>query len=100
MLLSYNLQHQDKCAADGGCPETQTTCLSESWRLFILAVQVDVNDSRRDLLHHVSDEVVLVAETVGVLLTWWGENTASAKCRTQTHTPEMSGRLPPHVSQQ
>lgn len=68
--------------------------MSDSRRLFILAVQVDVNDSRRDLLHHVSDEVVLVAETVGVQLTW-RKHTVS-KGRTQTHTPEMSGCLVSH----
>lgn len=35
----------------------------------LLAIQFNMNDSRRDLLHHISDEVVLVAKTVGVLLT-------------------------------
>lgn len=38
--------------------------------LFLLAVKFNVNNSRSDLLHHISDEVVFVAETVGVLLTW------------------------------
>lgn len=37
---------------------------------FLLAVKFNVNDSRRDLLHHIGDEVVLVTETVGVLLPW------------------------------
>lgn len=59
----------------GHPPDPHSLMFVESWRLFILAVQLDVNDSGRDLLHHVSDEVVLVAETVGVLLTWWGEKT-------------------------
>lgn len=40
--------------------------------VFLLAVQFNVNDSGGDLLHHISNEVVLVAETVRVLLTWQG----------------------------
>lgn len=35
---------------------------------FLLAVKFDVNDGRCNLLHHVSNEVVLVAKTVRVLL--------------------------------
>lgn len=35
----------------------------------LLAVQFNMNHSRCNLLHHVSDEVVLVTKTVGVLLT-------------------------------
>lgn len=35
---------------------------------FLLAVKFDVNDGRCNLLHHIGNEVVLVAETVRVLL--------------------------------
>lgn len=38
-------------------------------QFFLLAVEFNMNDSRCDLLHHVSDEVVLVTKTVWVLLT-------------------------------
>lgn len=37
--------------------------------VFLLAVQFNVNDGGGDLLHHISNEVVLVTETVRVLLT-------------------------------
>lgn len=48
-----------------------------------------MNDSRRDLLHHISDEVVLVAETVGVLLPWQ-QNTASNIALCLKHSFERS----------
>lgn len=42
----------------------------------LLAVKFNVNNSRCDLLHHISNEVVFVTEAVRVLLTWQ-QNTAS-----------------------
>ena len=48
--------------------------LSGSWvrSFFLLAVQFNVNDSGGDLLHHVSDEVILETKTVRILLTCRG----------------------------
>lgn len=45
---------------------------------FLLAKKFDVNDGRRNLLHHVSDEVILVAETVRILLSC--RNQADCHC--------------------
>lgn len=37
-------------------------------RSSLLAKQFDVNDSRSDLLHHVGNKVVFMAQTVGIFL--------------------------------
>lgn len=36
----------------------------------LLAIEFNVNHSRSDLLHHVSNKVVFMAQTVGVFLPW------------------------------
>lgn len=45
---------------------------------FLLAKKFNVNDGRRNLLHHVSDEVILVAETVRIPLSC--RNQADCHC--------------------
>lgn len=56
---------------------------------FLLAVKFNVNNGRCDLLHHISDEVVFVTETVRILLTWQ-QNTASNISPCLKHQFELS----------